>query len=288
MASITRFYALILSTVLLISGVPGFFPSIPVLQPMIAIFALTQIHSMVHIAVGLLGLLLAALGSDRAIRFYTFVTAILYGALAAAGFLHISFAPWITFNGADNMLHVAIFALSLGIFLVALAEARFRQRKARILAGLPVVSVGGTLAPAPRKGTSGPSISSGPMSRQNKPVEEAALPWYNPATPASATPTQDQAPGVWSQNPWSRFPQEGQSQPIARPSAQPGGYSGMPPSGQPYDDWRSAQYQPPAQPAPNPWALNELEQDTQPQETQRPDQWPLDEWPSLDSPFPRP
>lgn len=64
MASITRFYALVLSTVLLLSGVPGFFPNIVAFQPLITFFALTLAHAVVHSAVGLLGLLITALASD--------------------------------------------------------------------------------------------------------------------------------------------------------------------------------------------------------------------------------
>ena len=71
MASITRFYALILSTVLLLSGVPGCFPNVGSFQVLVSFFELTLVHSVVHAVVGRLGLMITALASDQSVRIYT-------------------------------------------------------------------------------------------------------------------------------------------------------------------------------------------------------------------------
>ncbi len=135
MASITRFYALVLSTVLLLSGVPGFFPNIVSFQPLITFFALTLVHAVVHAAVGLLGLLITALASDDSVRVYTVGIALLYGILAAVGVAGVNFAPVLYFNSADNVLHGAIFALSLGVALAGVAEERSRRRQGALYRG---------------------------------------------------------------------------------------------------------------------------------------------------------
>jgi hypothetical protein len=105
MASITRFYALILSTVLLLSGIPGFFPTVGSFQVLVSFFELTLVHSVVHVAVGLLGLMITALASDQSVRVYTIGISLLYGALMVVGLIGVNFAPVLVFNSADNWLH---------------------------------------------------------------------------------------------------------------------------------------------------------------------------------------
>lgn len=340
MASITRFYALILSTVLLISGVPGFFPSIGQFKVIVAIFALTLVHATVHAAVGVLGLLIAALASDVSVRIYTSGIAVLYGILAAVGLLGINFPPLLYFNTADNWLHSAIFILSLGVLVVGLAEERLFRRKERILDGLPVVTANGLPIPAPRSGTSGPILRSdrpGVPSRPNRFAEPEPSPWRS-QTP-SQNPGQNPASDVWAQTPW---PPQGQ-----RPSQEPRQTPGQP-FGQPRDPWTREQRQGPVQPASqppqqyppmqsqwpqddpyrgptqgpppqSPWPQSQNSQnsrpssnshpsrnsqnpwgwdapgewdrrdgwDREPPDAPRPDQWPLEEWPSLRDPRPQ-
>lgn len=338
MASITRFYALILSTVLLISGVPGFFPTIGQFKVIVAIFALTLVHATVHAAVGVLGLLITALASDVSVRVYTSGIAVLYGILAAVGLMGINFPPLLYFNAADNGLHSAIFILSLGVLAVGLAEERLFRRRERILDGLPVVTANGLPMPAPRSGTSGPILRSDRPSvslRPNRFAETEQSPWRSQA-PSQNNPASD----VWAQTPW---PPQGQ-RPSQRPSQGP---SQRPSQGlsQPRDPWTREQRQGPAQPAPqppqqyppmqsqwpqddpyrgptqgpppqSPWPQSQNSQNSQnsrpsrnsqpsqnprawgeqdrrdgwdgwdrePPDAPRPDQWPLEEWPSLRDP----
>ncbi|MGE5333241.1 MAG: DUF4383 domain-containing protein [Nitrososphaerota archaeon] len=318
MASITRFYALILSTVLLLSGIPGFFPSVPSFQALVAFFALTLVHSVVHVAMGLLGLLITALASDESVRIYTIGIALLYGILAAVGIAGVNFGSMLYFNSADNWLHSAILVLSLGVFVAGMADERLHQRKARIVADLP--SGHWALPSGPVQGA---RITGSPAQPLMPPHSATAatseIPWSNqPAHARQVQPqSQPQSPVVlqqqWEQplapNPWGA----GQ-QPASQPSQ----------LGQPRDPWTREQRRSPSIPQPmqnpatpgNPWSLYPPEQDKWPpsqpsrspspqsapsqnpwsldvQPSQRPwedaqpgDQLPLDGWPSLHDPRP--
>lgn len=295
MASITRFYALVLSTVLLLSGVPGFFPNIVSFQPLITFFALTLVHAVVHAAVGLLGLLITALASDDAVRIYTGGIALLYGILAAVGLAGVNFAPVLYFNTADNILHGAIFALSLGIFLAAISEERSRQRRERFISNLPdshwaVPSAPGRLTgvPASRGAVMGPE--------QGMMTSASQQPWNN-------QPSRDPQPqNTWSQDPWQQY-QQPTSQPSSQPAIQPrdpwtrehrrspdqypanspsqGQY---PPAQNPWSQSPWPQSQPPqgpsGPPSQSPWPPDSRPRDARSQPESR-EQWPLDEWPSL-------
>lgn len=288
MASITRFYALILSTVLLLSGVPGIFPNVVSFQPLVTFFALTLVHGVVHVAVGILGLLITALASDESVRVYTLGIALLYGILAVVGLVGINFAPVLYFNDADNWLHGAIFILSLGIFLAGLADSRIHARKQRIMATLPAshwaipsAPVLTTAAPIAHPPLPTPSTSNGSV------PESASSPWYNPTLSQQSyqRPPSQPAP---SRDPWTR---EQRRSPY-------GSAASSPSQGQPANPWpqypapRWSQSQPtrsqptPSQPAqaPTGWGAWSQDRDAEMQRNaQQREQWPVDEWPSLDS-----
>lgn len=360
MASITRFYALLLSTVLLLSGVPGFFPNISSFQPLITFFALTVVHSVVHAGVGVLGLLITALASDESVRIYTIGIALLYGVLALAGIMGLNVAPVLYFNTPDNWLHGSIFVLSLGVFGAGLAETRVRQREARILGGLPRLAGGATPLPGHRTGApaSQPratmpaqlnAANAGPYDAPGAYNAYNAYDAYD-ATPWRSQPGEQPAPNVWMRTPTPQYsqyphdpqyspqqnPQQTPSQPYS-PRSRPGsGPAGQPPV-QPRDPWTREQRHAPAQPEPwqpgsqpsqwptqwpdeqlsqqrpsqgpppqspwpqshpsqvsrpsqrsqphqpprNPWAWEPQLPDEPPQAPQQQDQWPMDEWPSL-------
>ena len=305
MASITRFYALVLSTVLLLSGVPGFFPNIVSFQPLITFFALTLVHAVVHAAVGLLGLLITALASDDSVRIYTVGIALLYGILAAVGVAGVNFAPVLYFNAADNVLHGAIFALSLGIALAGVAEERSRQRKERFINGLPdahwaVPSGPGQITGAPMSRAAMMGSTEGAM------ADGGQMPWQNQSW--QNRPAREQLPqNVWTQNPWPQY----QQAPVSRQASQQvnlaiRGHANS------ADQWinvpqalhhrdnipqtlhhrdnihrrrsvvtgsKAPSQQPPSQPWQGPPSRSPWPPDSQPRE-----QWPLDEWPSLNDP----
>jgi hypothetical protein len=288
MASVTRFYALILSIVLLLSGVPGFYPTIGPFKTIVAFFALTTVHAVVHVAVGFLGLLITALASDESVRIYTLGIAILYGVLAAAGFAQINFGPVLAFNAADNWLHGSIFVLSIGVFLLALADARLHQRKARIAESLPATYKAVTSAPAQRVSgvESWPAASS---TGNGTAAQRDATPWYNQSlreqAPQAPQPLYQPPSGQLSdqssgqqRDPWSREQRRGSGQ---APASAPNPWSPFPPEQSP---WPQSQPQP-SQPSPSQWP-----RDSQPariprlQQPRQGEQWPLEEWPSLNDP----
>lgn len=248
MASITRFYALILSTVLMLTGVPGFFPNVESFQPLVAFFALTLVHSVVHVAVGLLGLLITALASDDSVRVYTLGAALLYGALTAVGVAHIDFAPVIHFNNADNWLHGAIFVLSLGVFLVGLTDERLNRRKARVIDDLPTGRWAVPSAPVGDIGGMGAEARRSQMPRPASGVTPAGIesPWYNSPQQEPQTSwrqgAQSQQPQQPQQEPWGQSAWQQNQQPPRQPSYQP-----------PYQPpYQSRPAQPPSQPQPQP------------------------------------
>lgn len=283
MASITRFYALILSTVLLLSGVPGFFPNIVAFQPLVTFFALTLVHAAVHAGVGVLGLLITALASDESVRIYTLGLALLYGVLAAVGIAGIDLSPFLTFNAADTWLHSAIFVLSLGIFLAGITEERLRQRKLRILGGMP--SAAATTSPpmsdwrldAPISRPSGRPVShpvSHPGMMPSQPgrwseanSETYSRPPWQPAPVDERTGSNLWVQGPWPdsqqapappRDPWTREQRHSPAQPPSQPPVQspvqpwpqyPPQQSPWPPAAPP-----SSQPSPNFRPSENPWA----------------------------------
>jgi Domain of unknown function (DUF4383) len=288
MASITRFYALILSTVLLLSGVPGFFPNVGSFQVLVTFFALTLVHSVVHVAVGLLGLLITALASDDSVRIYTIGIALLYGALAIVGLIGVNFAPILYFNSADNWLHGSIFVLSLGVFLAGVAEERVRQQRARVNEGLS--SSHWAIPSGPARAAAFPSSQESWQADANT-SDATQEPWYR--QPRHEQP----APIPWGQATWQQNQpqqnqrhQQDQPSPYPQPQSQPL-YSQQPPDQlwEPSrDPWtreqRQAPYQPPSQPAgspsrgqsSNPWSQNPSRPD--------PGQWPSSPWPQSQPP----
>lgn len=252
MASITRFYALVLSTVLLLSGVPGFFPTVGQFQAMVAFFALTLVHAVVHAAVGLLGLMITALASDEAVRIYTLGIALLYGILAVVGLAGFDFSPVLYFNSADNWLHGSIFALSLGVVLVGIAEDRMRRRTARIADSLPAAHWKVPSAPAYNTASaSSRPITPTPAYGTMAGSDQAS--WYNPSL-------NDQQPSSQPRDPWTREQRRSIAQ---RPASTPS--EGQHPES-PWSPYPSLQ---------SPWPQS------QPPRSQPREQWPLDEWPSL-------
>ena len=315
MASITRFYALILSTVLLLSGVPGFFPDIPSFHVLVSFFELTLVHSVVHVAVGLLGLMITALASDQSVRIYTIGIALLYGALMTVGLVGVNFEPLLVFNSADNWLHGSIFVLSLGIFLAGVAEDRLGQRKAYLAEGLPQAQ---WAAPSRTQSVWQADMDASPAAHGL---------WYNNQPQQPQQPQYDQPPsapwgaGSWqqwqqyeqppsqpryqqppnqpfsqpvnpsqnpSQDPWSRVerhaPYHQPSGPVGSPSrdqqVNPWSQNPSQPAPRPPSQWPPSQPQPQSQPqppqGPSPWSP--WPQDSQPRDGQRPSQ-SREQWP---------
>ena len=292
MASITRFYALILSTVLLLSGVPGFFPDVPSFHVLVSFFELTLVHGVVHFVVGLLGLMITALASDQSVRIYTIGISLLYGALMVVGLIGVNFTPILVFSSADNWLHGSIFVLSLGVFLAGIAEDRLGQRKAYLEEGLPQ---GKWAAPSQAQAVWQADMDAAPSSAQG--------PWYNQSQYDQPTPA-PWGPGPWQQQQWQQYEQppsqpryqQPPNQPYSQPFNQPPDFSqdpsrdpwsrverhapyhqpsrpiGPPASDQQVNPWSQS----PSQPAPRPasqWPPSQPLPQSQPQSPQGPSPW---------------
>jgi Domain of unknown function (DUF4383) len=306
MASITRFYALLLSTVLLLSGIPGFFPSVGSFQVLVSFFELTLVHSVVHVAVGLLGLMITALASDQSVRIYTIGISLLYGALMVVGLIGVNFAPILVFNSADNWLHGSIFVLSLGVFLAGIAEERFGQRKAYLEEGLPQAQWSKP-SDFVRITAAAPPQAQAFLQANLDAAPSAQGPWYNNQSQQSEydqpTPT-PWGPGSWqqwqgqqyeqppSQPRYQQPPNPPFSQsfnqppgPAQDPSADPWGrverhapyHQPSRPLGSPSRDQQSNPWsQNPSQPAPRPasqWPPSQPQPLSQPQPPQGPSPW---------------
>ncbi len=291
MASITRFYALILSTVLLLSGVPGFFPDVPSFQVLVSFFALTLVHSVVHFVVGLLGLMITALASDQSVRIYTIGISVLYGALMVVGLIGVNFTPIIVFNSADNWLHGSIFVLSLGVFLAGIAEERLGQRKAHLEEGLPQAQWAAPSARADRARitAAAPSQAQGVWQANMDAAPSGQGPWYNQSQydqPTADPWGQGSRQGSWQD--WRQYEQPPSQtrnkQPPNQPFSQPFNLPPDPSQDPSRDPWtraeRQAPYNQPPQPSrpanppswdqqPNPWSQNPSQPAPRPQS-----QWP--------------
>ncbi|HEU5349949.1 MAG TPA: hypothetical protein VFU63_15190 [Ktedonobacterales bacterium] len=305
MASIMRFYALILSTVLLFSGVPGFFPDIPLFQAVVEIFALALVLSAIHAAMGLLGLLITALASDETVRIYVIGMALLYGILVAIAVAGINVSSVLYFNGADIWLHGLIFALSLGVILASTAGGRMRPRKAPAVAAVPASQPGIPTVPVQNPGAGAlPFLSQMPspdmtsVSSQtpqpNQPASSQVAqppqqPWANPWV-SGQSPLQPSQPGQPDQarNPWTREQRHmSVPQPVQHSISSPVGQQA---SVNPWaiypDQWPQSQppQSPPqpSAPSPNPWSFDpQPSQNPLSQGLQQRDQRPLDGWPPL-------
>src|SRR5579885_3444828 len=115
--SVARLYALFLGGVLLVVGLLG-------------VFGVNPLHNIAHILTGAIGVVAGLLISDRSARFYTAMMCVLYGALALLGFLQVAILQVFAFNLPDNLLHTAIFVLSLLVYLSAIFEQRTLDRLA--------------------------------------------------------------------------------------------------------------------------------------------------------------
>lgn len=97
--------------VLLLVGIVGFFNN-----PILGIFAVDTVHNIIHIASGLIAIVMARKGEMSAKMFAKLFGAI-YAVVAVLGFVSSGdmILGLIEANGADNWLHVALAVVFLGI-----------------------------------------------------------------------------------------------------------------------------------------------------------------------------
>lgn len=111
--SFAKNFTLLLGAVLLIVGVLGFLlPS-----PLLGFFEVDTVHNIVHIASGAIGLW-AAMSGPNAAKMFLIVFGVVYGVVAALGFLTASpILGLLHVNAADNWLHtvIAVACLYVGV-----------------------------------------------------------------------------------------------------------------------------------------------------------------------------
>ncbi len=108
MSALVKPVTWLLGIVLLLVGILGFF-----MQPILSLFDVNTLHSIVHVASGAVALIAASM-SFSASRMYLIVFGIVYAVVAVAGFMALEpVVNMLMLNTADNFLHVAIAAVCL-------------------------------------------------------------------------------------------------------------------------------------------------------------------------------
>lgn len=110
--------ALVFGAVFLLIGVLGFVPGITNDEQMLlGIFHVNAIHNIIHLASGAVALGVG-LNSDKSARYYFQIFGVVYGLVAALGFVYgdKDILGLVSSNMADTLLHIviALAALTLG------------------------------------------------------------------------------------------------------------------------------------------------------------------------------
>ena len=106
-------FVLVLGVVLLAVGVVGWFTGGH--DHNLVVFGINMTHNLVHIASGVVALIMAKSG-EKAAKTYCLLFGAVYGLVTVAGFLSVAPAvKLLNLNSADNLLHLAIAAACLGV-----------------------------------------------------------------------------------------------------------------------------------------------------------------------------
>lgn len=133
MNSIARVYSQVLGGVLVLIGVLGWIPPLNPGGALLGLFAVNTPHNLAHVLSGALGVVAGFGLSDRSVRVYTAVMSVIYGLLVIVGFAQITVLDQaLALNLPDNLLHTAIFVLSLLICVAAFWEFRSLSRLQRL------------------------------------------------------------------------------------------------------------------------------------------------------------
>lgn len=100
----------VFGVVFLLIGLLGFFSS-----PILGFFDVNTLHNVIHLASGAAALIAAGMGIESS-RTFLIVFGIVYLLVAVLGFLGVAFiVDLLALNSADNLLHLAIAAVTLAI-----------------------------------------------------------------------------------------------------------------------------------------------------------------------------
>jgi hypothetical protein len=136
--SLAKVYAQVLGIVLLLVGILGFVAPLggtTGLMPStseLGIFPINNVHNVIHIATGLLGIYAGFAAGGAYARLYALVFGVVYTLVTIIGFvvapgtdIHFLF-QLVPLNLADNLLHLAIAATGLIAYFLTPAEAHAR------------------------------------------------------------------------------------------------------------------------------------------------------------------
>lgn len=120
MSNIAKLYAQVLGAVLTLVGILGFVSPLAPNGNLLGIFAIDPLHNVIHLLSGVVGLAAATAASGRYARLYAGVFGAVYGLVTVVGFIQgTTVLGLINVNLADNLLHLAITAASLGVFFLS-------------------------------------------------------------------------------------------------------------------------------------------------------------------------
>jgi hypothetical protein len=136
--SLAKVYAQVLGIVLLLVGILGFVPAFggtTALMPSsseLGIFPINNLHNVIHIVTGLLGIFAGFYAGGAYARLYALVFGVVYTLVTIIGFVvapgtDVNFLlGLIPLNIADNLLHTAIAVTGLAAYFMTSPQAAVR------------------------------------------------------------------------------------------------------------------------------------------------------------------
>jgi len=118
MTNINKTVAFVFGIVFLLIGVLGFVPALTPNMSLLGLFMVNPLHSIVHLAFGVLGIAAALTGTEV---LYNRIGGIIYLLLGIAGFFPFLYAGsnmllgLVMINRADNFLHIVIGLVLAGV-----------------------------------------------------------------------------------------------------------------------------------------------------------------------------
>jgi hypothetical protein len=112
MANVQKTFAIVLGAVLLLVGIIGFF-----MDPVIGIFHVNALHNWIHVLSGVVLLIGGLAANGQYAKTINIVFGVVYGLVAILGFAGILVPTLLEAQMSDNVLHIVIALVSLGVGL---------------------------------------------------------------------------------------------------------------------------------------------------------------------------
>lgn len=126
-----KLYAAVFGVVLTLVGLVGFIPALSTNGNLLGIFAIDPLHNVIHLLSGVVGLAAAFTAGAKYARLYAGVFGVVYGLVTLIGFIQGSTVlGLISINLADNVLHLLIAIVSLGVFFLTRPATKIAAARA--------------------------------------------------------------------------------------------------------------------------------------------------------------